>query len=244
MAHYYFITGASQGIGAALYRELMKHSENRVTGIARKNREAFPSFIESDLTDQKAYLPHFKKWLETLPETAQSVNLINNAGSVEPIEQVGALDPLKTHQSLLLNIEAPLLLSNLFVETLQDRPFTRRILNISSGAARNPYSGWSIYCTTKAAIDHFSRTFALEQSEKPFPIQIASVAPGVIDTPMQSIIRQSSEEAFPSLNRFVTLKESGGLKSAKETAKELIQYLHNDALMSSDPIADLRNLPK
>ena len=52
MAHYYFITGASQGIGAALYRELMKHSENRVTGIARKNREAFPSFIESDLTDQ------------------------------------------------------------------------------------------------------------------------------------------------------------------------------------------------
>ena len=65
----------------------------------------------------------------------------------------------------------------------------KRILNISSGAGRNPYEGWGAYCTTKAGLDHFSRVVAMEQANEQYPVEIVSIAPGIIDTDMQATIR-------------------------------------------------------
>ena len=104
--------------------------------------------------------------------------------------------------AIALNLTAPMILSNAFIMKLKDFEGTKRIVNISSGAGRNAYEGWGTYCTTKAGLDHFSRVVALEQENAEYPVDIVSIAPGIIDTGMQETIRGSKEEAFPLLDQF------------------------------------------
>jgi hypothetical protein len=114
----------------------------------------------------------------------------------------------------------------------------RRILHISSGAARNAYPGWSVYCATKAALDHHARAVALDQQRG---VRICSLAPGVIDTAMQAEIRNVSEDRFPMRQRFVDLKETGSLAEPDECAEQLIDYLLG-AGFGAEVVADLRTL--
>ena len=52
-------------------------------------------------------------------------------------------------------------------------------------------------------------------------MRIAAIAPGVVDTPMQAEIRASRAEAFPMRQRFLDLKEQGGLSSPADTAARI-----------------------
>ena len=97
------------------------------------------------------------------------------------------------------------------------------------------------YCTTKAGLDHFSRVVALEQVNAKYPVDIVSIAPGIIDTGMQEIIRGSSEDAFPLIDRFIDYKEQGLLSTAEQTAGKLIMFMENQDFKAIGPIADIRN---
>ena len=95
-----------------------------------------------------------------------------------------------------------------------------QVINISSGAARKPYPGWAVYCASKAALDRYSEVL---QVEAPFA-QIASIAPGVLDTAMQADIRQSTAEDFPNIQRFIDLHAEQALSSPLAVAKQILAY--------------------
>ena len=114
----------------------------------------------------------------------------------------------------------------------------RRVLHISSGAARKPYAGWSVYCATKAALDHHAR--AVQEDATP-GLRICALAPGVVDTPMQGEIRASSLERFPLRDRFAELQASGGLIAPAECAMHLVDFLLDEDF-GREPVADLREL--
>jgi benzil reductase ((S)-benzoin forming) len=95
-------------------------------------------------------------------------------------------------------VATPLMLASA-VATASVSAGDRRIVHISSGAGRTAYPGWSIYCATKAALDHHARTVVLDANRA---LRICSVAPGVIDTGMQAEIRGSGEEKFPLREKF------------------------------------------
>ena len=92
-----------------------------------------------------------------------------------------------------------------------------RIVHISSGAARRPIPGWSVYCATKAAVDQHALTVAAEALPG---VRIGAIAPGVVDTGMQAEIRSSAE--FPGRASFVSLKETGGLLTPEESASRVL----------------------
>lgn len=69
--------------------------------------------------------------------------------------------------------------------------------------------------------------------------KLASTAPGVVDTDMQARIRESSPDVFPGVDRFKKLKSEGGLVSAEETARKLLEYL-NSSDFGKEPITDIR----
>ncbi len=144
-------------------------------------------------------------------------------------------------KAIAVNLTAPMILSNAFISVLKNFQGVKRIVNISSGAGRNAYEGWGTYCTTKAGLDHFSRVVALEQENAAYPVDIVSIAPGIIDTGMQETIRGSKEEAFPLLDRFIDYKEKGLLSSAEQTAGKLIAFMENEDFKTVGPIADLRD---
>jgi benzil reductase ((S)-benzoin forming) len=141
-----------------------------------------------------------------------------------------------------LNLTAAAVLSNKFLKQTQTLNCPKTIVNISSGAGRNPYDGWATYCSTKAGLDMFSMSVAKELNlNGNSATRIFSIAPGVIDTQMQEEIRNTEEAKFSSVQRFKNLHEDNQLLSAEFVAKKIVHFLSvRDQF--SDVCLDIRNM--
>jgi len=236
----FIITGASKGIGFELSKQLQSKGK-KVIGIARTMPKDEENFITVNLADTSKLHELIANMLSRYREEATSFTLINNAGMVEPIGLVGDVEAVKIEEGIAVNLTAPMILSNAFISELKNFTGTKRIVNISSGAGRNAYEGWGTYCATKAGLDHFSRVVELEQANVDHPVDIVSIAPGIIDTGMQETIRASEDDAFPLLNEFIAYKEQGMLSSAEQTAQKIIGFIENEDFKVEGPIVDIRN---
>ena len=141
---------------------------------------------------------------------------------------------------LNLNLIAAMTFTAQFLAVTKGFAGARRVLNISSGAARRPIAGWAAYCTSKAALDMATRCAQLDEQGNANPARFVSLAPGVIDTDMQAGVRSADQTAFPDLSRFVEMKAKGELSSAQETAKKVLAYLERPDF-GQNPIADVRD---
>lgn len=234
------VTGASRGIGLELLKQFQKKGR-KVIGLARTIPDEAEEFFTVDLTAVEQLENVLPKIIDNYKEKASSFTLINNAGTVEPIGVIGEVNAADITGAMTINLTAPMILSNTFIRELAEFKGAKKIMNISSGAGRKVYEGWATYCTTKAGLDHFSRVVATEQSQEKNPVDIVSIAPGIIDTDMQETIRSSGEETFPLLAQFINYKEQGLLSSPEETARNLIRFLEEVDFKETGPIADIRN---
>jgi benzil reductase ((S)-benzoin forming) len=237
------VTGHTKGLGAALAANLLARGVP-VLGIARSSAPelttTYPDLFEEaelDLADSAA----LSAWLDgpvlgTYLDGSGAVLLLNNAGMVSPVGPLDEQDPQAVLRAVVLNVAAPMALAAAVVRASGGAQ--RRILHISSGAARNAYPGWSVYCATKAALDHHARAVALDGERG---VRICSLAPGVIDTGMQAEIRATPVDRFPLRQRFVELKETGTLVDPDECAEQMVDYLLG-AGFGAEVIADLRTL--
>jgi benzil reductase ((S)-benzoin forming) len=117
----------------------------------------------------------------------------------------------------------------------------RRVVNISSGAGRRPISGWSAYCAAKAGLDMASRVAALEAETRGQAVEVASLAPGVIDTGMQATVRAASAEDFADVERFRAMKAEGALRPAADVAADILR-LEASGKLKGDAVQDLRQI--
>lgn len=236
----YIITGVSKGIGLELAKQVSR-AGHFVVGIARTESELDGmKFIQADLSITENLESMMNEIIESVPQNIGSFTLINNAGMVDPIGLIGTVSAEEMTKAIAVNLTAPMIISNTFISKLKGFEGSKRIVNISSGAGRNAYEGWGTYCATKAGLDHFSRVVALEQLNAKHPVEIVSIAPGIIDTGMQEAIRASNEEAFPLLERFIDYKEQGVLSSPEQTAQKLISFMENKDFNEVGPIVDIR----
>lgn len=238
------LTGHTRGLGAAIAQNLLARDID-VLGVSRhKNSELakqFPSTLAQaaiDLADSTAVA----RWLagddlQRFVAGCKTVLLINNAGIVQPVGPIESQDVVTIAQAVALNVAAPLMLSSAVAAAGRDAS-DMRMLHISSGAARDAYPGWSVYCATKAALDHHARAVALDQSPG---VRICSLAPGVIDTDMQAEIRATPLEQFPLRERFEGLKREGQLSNPADCARKLVDYLLSEQF-GQLPVADLRDV--
>ena len=231
------ITGHSHGLGAALAAAWLQHGA-RVLGLARRNNPelaaAYPGQLHEtaiDLADPQAVLDYSRSdAFRHTCQTAETLWLFNNAGTVAPSAPLGTQpDDAITH-AVNLNITTPLILANAVLAHARDRDNVR-IVHISSGAARKPYPGWSIYGASKAALDRHAADAAAEG------VRITSLAPGVVDTAMQAGMR--ADPAFPLRAQFAALHADGKLQSASDTAAQILAYCQSDAF-AREPVTDIR----
>jgi benzil reductase ((S)-benzoin forming) len=117
----------------------------------------------------------------------------------------------------------------------------RRVINISSGAGRRPYFGWGAYCAAKAGLDMVSRVAALESQSTGSGVQVVSLAPGVLDTPMQAVLRATRAEDFVDVERFRQMKAAGDLRDPADVAADILR-LEKSGKLFGEPVADLRTL--
>lgn len=246
------ITGHSKGLGAGITQQLIG-SDTHIHGISRtdnstlqslaKEKSGKISFYPCDLAKTELISGVMKSVFENISKSddVSGVYLINNAGVIHPIGTIETLDHELIDKHLRINLHAPVLLTNEFIKHTAKLETIKRIINISSGAAVNPYHGWSIYCTGKAAIDMFTRCIGTEQEDKKFPVEAMAVAPGIIDTEMQSTIRATPDGQFIHKQRFVELKETGQLVKPEIAGEKLKELLFSDKFENGG-ITDIRHL--
>ncbi len=194
-----------------------------------------------DLNDGAAASAQLARWLKLfLGDEFASATFINNAAlmpKVAPLADVTAADIASV---LRVGLEAPMQLTAAFLSATATWGGTRKVLNISSGNGRRAIASAAAYSAAKAGLDHYSRVVAIEEALKPNGAKICSLAPGVIDTDMQTQLRTADARAFPDQAVFIEYKNSGQLLSPDAAAKRVLTYLAR-ADFGANPVADVRD---
>ena len=214
----FFITGSSKGIGLQLSRSLLLQN-HYVFGFSRANtldHENF-TFTNIDLSD----LNKVKTVIFPEVKTNQVV-LINNAASIGEIKPLAKKNPEDIVKELSLNLIAPTLFCRNFIKTYADKE--KLILNISSGAATKPIGSWNTYCASKSALDMLTNVLC-EEKYKDF--RAISVYPGIVDTDMQTKIRNTSTKDFPLQNKFNEYYINNELIDPSHVAQKIIYLVNN-----------------
>jgi benzil reductase ((S)-benzoin forming) len=229
---YAVVTGASKGLGSSIAERVLREQFGLVTvsrneNLALKQLAAenglFYKHVACNLTSRSETEQAFSTIAELVfSDSENEVLLVNNAGVVEPIDQVGHLDHEEIEKSLQVNVAAPMYTTNLFIQKANGAKLT--VVNVTSGAAERPVHGWSVYCSTKAALNMFTKTVAVEQGDSS-NATIIGYSPGIMDTDMQGVIRSSTEHAFQEVHKFIAYKENGMLRSTSVVADALIDLL-------------------
>ncbi|MEE9361879.1 MAG: SDR family NAD(P)-dependent oxidoreductase [Cellulophaga sp.] len=219
------ITGVNRGLGEALVHLFTEKKEFLIIAISRrinseqKKMEEIGKlvFIEKDLF----YLKDVEKdiFLGRYLEGIDEICFINNASIINPIEKIGKFNSEDIYKLIQINTIVPLLISNYLLSNSENKRIN--FINISSGAATHPIEGWGLYCTSKSANDMFFEVLSKQESKND-NINVISIDPGVIDSGMQQLIRDTNPEVFPEIETFIKLKEQGKLLEPIEAAKRVL----------------------
>ncbi|MEO5694610.1 MAG: SDR family NAD(P)-dependent oxidoreductase [Usitatibacter sp.] len=239
----YIVTGTTKGLGRAFAEQIASDKANDLVSLTRAPSGAIPggTRIELDLADTAAIEKAFdavEKYIAG-KSYAKAV-LINNAAVVTPMGALDQVAPAEIERNIVVNLVAPMLLMRRFLRATQTVQL-RRIINISSGLARRPMFGSGCYCASKAGLDMASRAVLVECETRGMAVEVSSLAPGVIDTPMQVAIRGASPEEFVEVERFKSMKAEGKLRPPGDVAADILR-LEAAGKLKGDPIQDLRQL--
>ncbi|KAJ9060406.1 hypothetical protein DSO57_1031235 [Entomophthora muscae] len=214
------VTGASKGIGRQISKRIVERGV-KVLGIGRDSTEL--TSLSNELGDDNFHFiagdiareDTVNRIFEFVSKNEFSLKgLVNNAGTITPISKIANLDINEVKSAFGTNLFSIIHLTTTLLPLILKYQGT--IINVSSGASTNPYTGWSSYCCTKAALNMFTMCLAKEHSG----ILTLSIRPGVVDTGMQTLIRGGGKESMgQDFEKFITLKDSGKLLEPDVPAK-------------------------
>lgn len=216
----FIITGGGSGIGKALALLLASRGQKvficgRRVDYLKKTADFYPELIEfmsGDLRSdafQASIVNHLRDRLVA--------GLVQCAAIIEPLSMIEnmPLASFKAHQEI--NVDAPLALFQKLRSKLSDG----KVLHISSLAAHKPFAGWGAYCMSKASLFMLYQLLKVECPD----IAFGSVMPGVTDTSMQKIIRQSEGISIDDRGFFESLYHSNKLLDPNVVAQFLVWLL-------------------
>jgi len=240
----FIVTGHTRGLGAALVERIARQSDNEIIALGRApdGPIAGGAQLQVDVADIRALEAAFDRLEARVANRRYDrAVLVNNAGAVSPVGMLDRVDAGDLAANLAVNLVAPLVLMRRFLHATATLARRRRVINISSGAGRRPIFGWGAYCAAKAGLDMATRVAALEAEAARTGVELVSLAPGVIDTAMQGVIRSCSPEEFVDVERFRQMKASGELRDPGDVADDILRLEANGKLFA-EPVADLRAL--
>lgn len=188
------VTGASRGIGQAIASRLVADgfyvfgTATTQSGADRVSidLDSNGSGIQLQLTDAHS----IDNALQTITESKRTISvLVNNAGITRDslllrMSELAWDEVLNTNLTGFFRITKPLLRG-----MLKER--WGRIVNLGSVVARMGNAGQANYCATKAGIEGFTRSLAMEVASR--GITVNCVAPGFVSTDMTTEISERGE---------------------------------------------------
>ena len=186
------VTGSSQGIGAGIAVRLAQEGADIVINYHSHPEEA--DDVKGQITALGRKAVSVGADLSTVEGTAKLIAdgvaglgridiLVNNAG-VE--KNASFWDVTEKDFDLVLNtnLKGPFFLTQAFVKHLQERKAGGKIINISSVHEELPFPHFASYCASKGGMKMVTRDLSIELA--PLGITINNVAPGAIETPINT----------------------------------------------------------
>ena len=203
------VTGASQGIGAAIVSALLKRDFNVVANSRRMTQST-----EVKASDRVALVDgHIgepataAQIAETALSRFKSIDvLVNNAGIffLKPFTEY-TVDDLKSLFST--NIEGFLYITQLAIKQMLVQKTGGSIVTITGALATNPIRDVtaSVPMITKGGLDTITRQLAMEYSRE--GVRVNAVSPGVVDTPLHRDTPRDVMRRQSPMGRISTAKD-------------------------------------
>ena len=217
------VTGGTRGIGRAIVEDLACHGATVAftyvsnTAKARELEQAFARVsnvkgFQSDISD----IAHIDELAVVLKREFGSVNIVvNNAASFisKPFEEITESE---FDQLFMTNVKGPFFLVQRLAPLMTDYG---RIINLSSGSTRHHVPQTSVYASTKASLEQFTRAWSQELASR--NITVNSILPGYTATDWVAYVPNEQKEWMASQ---ATL---GRLGSAQDISRSVL-FLASD----------------
>lgn len=187
------ITGAAQGIGAAIATHLAQNTNKLfLVDLQKEKLDAFSQTLigrcevvqlVGDLTQEE-----FLNILENQIKENNIEVVINNAGFAPTLKAFQDVSDEEFDLSFKINVHAPFKLIQSAIPVMNAKG-KGMILNVASRSNIYGYKNMAIYAATKSAISSFTGTVALENPK----IKAITIIPGRTNTQMQSNLRGIEE---------------------------------------------------
>ena len=195
--------GASGGIGSAVHQALT--DQGMLVEV--------PSREECDLSDSES-ISRYLNTVETCPNHIVFAAGINNPS---PVSALGNFELGEIMQVNFFSM-AQILLHFAHGQTQIPESSNVAVSSLYSQAAR---TGRAAYSASKAALEAFFRSMAIEQSRRePFPVRYNVVQPGFIETRMTR--RNNSKREVELLENAIPMGKLGSPDDVSEAIKYLL----------------------
>jgi glucose 1-dehydrogenase len=233
------VTGSSQGIGQGIVLRLAQEGADVVINYRSHPEGAEETLAKVQETGGNCYT--------ALCPQSKGYTLQADLGSVEEVRQLiadsiqhfGKLDILVNNAGIEkhapfweateadydavmnVNLKGVFFATQAFVQHLRDTKRTGKIINISSVHEELPFPNFTAYCASKGGMKMLTRNLAVELGS--LGITINNVAPGAIETPINTKLLNDPEKLGALLNNIPL----GRLGQPQDVAS-LVAFLASD----------------
>tara|TARA_B100001778_G_C18521431_1_gene599041 strand:- start:84 stop:836 length:753 start_codon:yes stop_codon:yes gene_type:complete len=178
------ITGATSGIGRATAIRfanegarliLCGRRKEKLDVLVRELGENHKSII-FDVRDKKAVF----KAIESLPKVYKKIDvLINNAGNAHGMDSAQTANLDDWDAMIDSNVKGLMYVTKAVLPFMVEKQ-KGQIINLGSIAAKEVYPNGSVYCSSKAAVDSFTKGLRVDLN--PLGIRVGAIHPGLVET--------------------------------------------------------------
>lgn len=234
------VTGASRGFGRASAQAFAREASGRrrlhLVLVARdeaalaetaKCCDSHACFKVDLSTADSLQLEPVLGHLQTAVDGAAELIVVHNTGSLGPLSRGQEMADQDVRETIDLNVTSFMTLTNAVLRRLAPKVRVA-FVNVSSLMALEPWGGFSLYCSTKAARDMYMRCVATDAERTGLKVRTLSYAPGPMNTDMMTTILGTCADE-QTLAGLQDVERKKSFVNADASADKMVRLLGEDA---------------